>query len=111
MFGSMMSMSSVDMGWSSFPAQDPSLRIPDGSLQRITLHLSCLRLGVLCASLYDRDWRKTLGAAAAASVPVGAQLLYARYFFGSFAGHGYGAEASQGWTAPWLLASALAHRE
>lgn len=58
-------------------------------------------LCVFGATLLSKGWRKLVWSALAAALPVCAQLLYARYYFGSFFGNGYGAEASEGWTAFW----------
>lgn len=47
--------------------------------------------------------RVTLLSAAAASLPVAAQLGYSAFYFGSITGNGYGREAIEGWTGQgWL---------
>jgi hypothetical protein len=56
---------------------------------------------LLLAAVYALGMRRALGAAAVSGVPVCAQLGYAHYYFGSIAGHGYGAEAQTGWNAVW----------
>jgi hypothetical protein len=41
-------------------------------------------------------------SAASAALPIAAQAAYSAYYFGSPLGHGYGAEASEGWRSLWL---------
>lgn len=53
------------------------------------------------AALFTIGARATLLAALVALVPLAAQGGYAAYYFGSITGHGYGREATEGWTAPW----------
>lgn len=54
---------------------------------------------LLLAAALSQGPQRALGAAAVSGMPVAAQLLYARYYFGSFTGHGYGAEAETGWVS------------
>lgn len=56
---------------------------------------------LLLAAALARGPRSALCAAAVSGIPVGLQLAYARYYFGSFLGHGYGSEAETGWNAVW----------
>ena len=58
-------------------------------------------LWLLLAAAFAHGPRSAALAAAVSCGPALAQLAYARYYFGSFLGHGYGSEAQAGWSAVW----------
>jgi hypothetical protein len=57
---------------------------------------------LLMAALFAHGPRSVTLSAAVAALPVCATLLYSAYYFGSPFGNGYGHEAIDGWSSPWL---------
>ena len=57
---------------------------------------------VMLAFAAMRGTRPCLRACAWAAAPIAGQLGYAFYYFGSIFGSGYGSEAIDGWSSPWL---------